>query len=390
MIRLRVEGLRLERLLERALAQGASFSHVEREGPRAMVFETGERGARVLRELCQRHSLRLEIQRVTGLNALKRFCLRRWTLLPGLALCALLLCAYTQHIWRVDVAFVGERAAAFDSAAVLEMLSEMGIRPGMPVRDVDTERIELTLAAESEEFSFVGARVQGVRLLVEVAPSLEAPEVYDLENARDLVAACDGIIVSVNAQSGVAAVKPGDTVRKGDVLIRGEERASAEETRGVAALGEVVARTWVEAEAEAELSRIERVYTGRTSTDSVLRLLDWSWPLSPGEAFAVCEAEVEYLPVGGLFLPLMIERTIYAEYEERAVPLDENAVREALSEQAFALAELEINALGANSLQIVDKWIDYSMIEEGRLRARAVLEVHRDIAATREALAREG
>ena len=40
MIRLRVEGLRLERLLERALAQGASFSHVEREGLRAMVFET--------------------------------------------------------------------------------------------------------------------------------------------------------------------------------------------------------------------------------------------------------------------------------------------------------------------------------------------------------------
>ena len=86
----------------------------------------------------------------------------------------------------------------------------------------------------------------------------------------------------------------------------------------------------------------------------------------------------------------MIERTIYAEYEERAVPLDENAVREALSEQAFALAELEIDALGANSLQIVDKWIDYSMIEEGRMRARAVVELHRDIATTRDALAQEG
>ncbi len=86
----------------------------------------------------------------------------------------------------------------------------------------------------------------------------------------------------------------------------------------------------------------------------------------------------------------MIERTTYAEYEERAVPLDENAVREALSEQAFALAALEIDALGANSLQIVDKWIDYSMIEEGRMRARAVVELHRDIATTRDALAQEG
>ena len=47
-------------------------------------------------------------------------------------------------------------------------------------------------------------------------------------------------------------------------------------------------------------------------------------------------------------------------------------------------------AQGANSLQIVDKWIDYSMIEEGSMRAHAVLEVHRDIATTRDALAREG
>ena len=78
-----------------------------------------------------------------------------------------------------------------------------------------------------------------------------------LETARDLVAACDGVIVSVNAQSGEAAVEAGDTVRKGDVLIRGEERAGAEETRGISARGEVVARTWVEAEADVSLVRLE-------------------------------------------------------------------------------------------------------------------------------------
>ncbi len=390
MIRLRVEGLMLERLLERALEGGAVFSRVVRDGPRAMIFETGERGARVLNALCERHSLRLEIQRVTGLNALKRFFLRRWTLLPGLVLCAALLFFYTQRIWMVDIAFVGERTAAFDAAAVREMLTQMGVRPGMAARDVDANGIELALSAASEDFSFVGARVQGVRLLVEVAPSLEAPEVYELENARDLVAACDGVIVSVNAQSGVAAVKPGDTVRKGDVLIRGEERVSAEETRGVAALGEVVARTWVEAEAEAELTRVERVYTGRTRTDSVLRLLDWSWTLSPAEAFPLCETTVEHLPVGGMFLPLMIERTTYAEYEERLVPVDETTLKAALSEQAFAIAEAEIAQIDADALQIVDKWIDYSMIEEGRLRADAIVEIHRDIATTREALAQEG
>lgn len=390
MIRLRIEGRMLERLLSRAMEQGATFHRVTRDGERALTLDTGERGARVVRALCERHSLPVEEVRVTGLSALKRFCMRRWTLFPGLALCCALLLFYTQRVWLVDVAIVGERAAAFDEKQVYALLTELGVRPGMLARDVDTDRLELTLSARSEEFSFVGARVQGVRLLVEVAPSLEAPEVYDLDAARDLVAACDGVIVSVNAQSGVAAVKSGDTVRKGDVLIRGEERVSNEEVRGVAARGEVIARTWAEAEAEVSTVRLERVYTGRDSTKSVLRLLSWQFPLSPAEPFPVCETAVEQLPVGGLYLPLMIERTTYTEYELRAVERDAEAVKAEMSEHLFALLEANIAAQGVNSLQIVDKWIDYSMIEEGSMRAHAVLEVHRDIATTRDALAQEG
>ena len=206
MIRLRVEGLMLERLLERAMERGATFRRVERDGERSLTLDTGECGARIVRELCARHSLRLEETRVSGLSALKRFCLRRWTLLPGVLLCAALLCLYLQRVWMVDVAFVGERPAEFSEADVRAMLAEMGARPGMLARNVDTDEIELALSARSEDFSFVGARVQGVRLLVEVAPSLEEPEVYALDEARDLVAACDGVIVSINAQSGEADV----------------------------------------------------------------------------------------------------------------------------------------------------------------------------------------
>ena len=255
---------------------------------------------------------------------------------------------------------------------------------------MDTDRLELTLSARSEEFSFVGARVQGVRLLVEVAPSLEAPEIYELEAARDLVAACDGVIVSVNAQSGVAAVKSGDTVRKGDVLIRGEERVSNEEVRGVAARGEVIARTWAEAEAEVSTVRLERVYTAAIAQKASCACFPGSSPSPPPNRFLSARRRWSSCPVGGLYLPLMIERTTYTEYELRAVERDAEAVKAELSEHLFALLEANIAAQGVNSLQIVDKWIDYSMIEEGSMRAHAVLEVHRDIATTRDALAQEG
>ena len=134
MIRLRIEGRMLERLLARAMEQGAAFRRVTRDGERALTLDTGERGARVVRALCERHSLPVEEGRVTGLSALKRFCRRRWTLFPGLALCCALLLFYTQRVWLVDVAIVGERAAAFDEKQVYALLSELGVRPGMLTR----------------------------------------------------------------------------------------------------------------------------------------------------------------------------------------------------------------------------------------------------------------
>ena len=57
MIRLRIEGRMLERLLARAMEQGAAFHRVARDGERALTLDTDARGARVVRALCERHSL---------------------------------------------------------------------------------------------------------------------------------------------------------------------------------------------------------------------------------------------------------------------------------------------------------------------------------------------
>ncbi|NLF27894.1 MAG: sporulation protein YqfD, partial [Clostridiales bacterium] len=369
MIRLRVKGLMLERLLDRALEKGAQFKSVVREGPRTISVDTDERGFKALTELCERFSIQYEVVEMRGAEAFRRLAKRRWTLLPGILLCAILLFLYTQRIWRIDVLFAGDRPVEFSEADVLGMLAAMDVVPGMEKRGLDTDVLMLDLSAKSEEFSFVGARVKGVRLLVEVAPSLKAPEIYDPDYARDLVAKADGIVVSVTAQVGVAAVKPGDIVRRGDVLIRGEERVTREASRGIAARGEVIARTWATAELEADTHTVVRALTGREGTGSVLSLLQWSIPLQEAAPLSPVEVETEYLPVGGMFLPLMIVRTTEREYEERAVPKDEAALRELLREQAFALTDAEIAGYGEEVRQIVDKWIDYSMIEEGRLRA---------------------
>ena len=109
----------------------------------------------------------------------------------------------------------------------------------------------------------MGAHLRGVRLLVEAVPEVSAPAVYDVDAARDLVSDRDGIVLSAEARSGALCVQPGDAVRRGQLLIRGEEQATKEETRPIAALGEVIVRAWFTGEAALPLARRRSRYTGR-------------------------------------------------------------------------------------------------------------------------------
>ena len=221
------------------------------------------------------------------------------------------------------------------------------------------------------------------RLLVTAAGEIPAPDTFDLEADRDLVAAHDGIVVSVNAMAGTARVKPGDCVTAGQVLIAGEERLSAEETGGVCALGEVVARTWSEGTAQAELYVEKRTYTGRSSAASALELFGWSIPLSQGATFAQMEETVLSLPIVGMFLPLRVLRAERMEYTVSREKADLQNLKEEIAQIAW---ENAISGLPEGCV-IVDKWIEYSMIGEDGIEARAVVEAQSNIAITREALA---
>ena len=231
-------------------------------------------------------------------------------------------------------------------------------------------------------------RLQGVRLLVEVAPAVAAPEVYQVDAGRDLVASHDGVVLSVNVETGVACVEPGDTVVRGQVLIRGEERVSKEETRGVAALGSVVARTWHEGEASAPLTRTETARTGASAASSQLRLMGACWPLTEGGGFAEQEIEVETLPVGRLFLPLEIRRT--TAYETRARGRRPTRQRCGCALGAGACKRPRREASAAPGREAGRRpWVEIAR-DGDALRARAVWKAISTSRSTRGALYQQG
>ena len=388
-VRLRIRGLMPEKLIERARDMGARFHAIEPLGDHEIIVELSAADAGKLRALCERFSIPCDTLSRRGRSALAAAFKRRWTLLigllAGLAACWLLL----GRVWRVDIRFTGESAWRGDAGAIAAQLAQMGVSPGAP-RGIDTGLLSEELMARCDGLSYVGARLEGVRLLVEAAPEAAAPEVYDLAAARDLYADRGGIVVSVNVESGVACVSAGDVVRKGQRLIRGEERISKEETRGIAALGEVVIRTWYEGGAGARRMVERAEYTGRVSASTALATPWFKVPIVEGDDFARQHMETDALPIGGLYLPVSIERVTRRETRKRREETDGAALIGRLSALAMADARCRLDGDGLDEYEITRCWTRVDTTDKDATRVSAVIEITMNTAVTIDALRQGG
>jgi similar to stage IV sporulation protein len=370
-VELRFRGLMAEKLIDRARAEGIEIALARKNGPRETFLQTGEAEARRILQLAEKYKLDVKIVRVGGLPKLKDTFRRRIWMALSLAVFLSALMLLAGRAWLVEVRLTGGETAGLERA-----MRSAGVHVGMDLTGLDAYALSQRLMAEAGDLSYVGVSRQGVRLLIEAVGEDQPPPIYDPEAARDLVAGRDGVVESVTVLAGKAAVKPGDTVIKGQTLIRGEEKTTDELTRGVCALGSVVARVWVTAEASSPLEKEEMDPTGRVRTESALTGPGFRYPLTSAEAFSLEKTENSFLPIGGLIVPLGVERVTHRELTARTVKLDEAAVKREISEKALAEARQKQPA----SSTAIDKWVDYSMIEGGKIRARAIIELRMNIA----------
>ena len=362
-----------ERLLEEARRRGIAVlrASVPEEGRLLVRLRGGDMDKLVA--LCERY--RLSLRR----RAVGRRLVPLRLLLPaaaGFAAGCVLLLLLTGRVWSVEACC----PQGGDPRPLLAAMEDLGVTAGAQAPDPDV--LARRLEAACPQYSHISVRLTGVTLLAEAYPLREPPAVYDLARARDLVARCDAVVDEITVRSGQAAVRRGDVVRRGQTLILGEERSSGEETRGIGALGEVTGRVYAYGEASAPLVGEERRYTGRASVSAALCLFGWERSIARGEEFACAEIREERLPVGGMFLPLLVRRVTAREYEALPAPLDEAAVRAQLEARAMAQALARL----PSGAEMIDKWEEYSMMEETSLRLRVCVEARVSLAAAREEL----
>jgi similar to stage IV sporulation protein len=231
------------------------------------------------KEFLRKTKTKVVIRDKLGLPFLMFRYRKRKLFFMGFAGCFMALFLASRFIWAFEI--TGNRQ--FTEDMFLNFLEEQNVTYGMLIKNLDIDSFEKQLREEYDYITWASAKIEGTKLSV----SIKENEVGVQETATDmetgeLRATAGGTIVSMVTRSGVPAVKQGDTVQEGDLLISGlipivndDETIRCYEMSK--ADGDVVIESCLPYEEEVAMAYSKKVYTGNTQRLPVFGLGASEW-----------------------------------------------------------------------------------------------------------------
>lgn len=262
--------------------------------------------------------LRFELSQPLGLfGAVLRFRYCYGAIL-ALVLTALIFLFSSARVWDVRI----EGNERLTDREIENYLSAQGFSVGALWRKVDKNKLENAILSENKDVAWISVNRRGTVAYVRIAESENVGiQAEDGPMYSNLVAERDGVIEEIIVESGVAAVKVGDVVRAGDVLISGV----VENEKGTSfcrARGSVRASCVTNLTAEASESYTERVLTKHKLRH--VRLFIFNFSINIFKNYGNSENGCDIIKENRSFalfnrfrLPIRIEKIYTAEYEER-------------------------------------------------------------------------
>lgn len=393
-----VTGEAPEKFVNMAASRGIYLWEVTRIGEGAILMKVRVSSVKPLRHIARRTGCRFKIRARRGVPFMVTSLRRRKSMALGLALFLTGLYLLSSMVWFIDIK--GNQRLA--EAEILGAAAEAGLKKGVMKWQVNTAAVEARIEEKLPLVSWTGVYIKGTRVTIEVAERI-VPAEEDRRPAH-IVAGKAGLIKEVLILTGHPAVKEGDTVVPGQVLISGaipppeEPNKPGEEKkpekgpkiikplRYVQARGIVRARVWYEGYGEAEITETGRRLTGRSETRLSMKFSGKEIILAGSQKipYKLYESEtfVKRAPQWrNINIPVELVTVKYLEMQEYREDRGRGGARRAAEEKALEA----INRQLPKDARIQERRLEEVVTgqPENLVRVKAVVETIEDIGVER-------
>ena len=358
-------------VLSLAVRENIPFGAVTVDGDNCS-FSARARDAKRIAAVAERLGVNIKSEQ-TGIVAIVKRHRGRVGVAVGGLLAVIMVVISSRFVWDIEITG-NERVPTEEIEAAL---GEHGLLLGAYKPSLDLKALCDRIVIERGGISWISVDLRGTVAEVEVRETTDA-DIVSLSQPSNLVAACDGQIVSVEAYGGKSEVKVGQTVKRGDVLVSGVIDSEALGYRLVRARGKVLASVTTRFSVSVPLAATEKTATGNVKTEKKIKIFSKTAELFKKtnisyEKYDTIE-ETKRISLFGVRLPVFVTTVTYAEYVETPVTLTEDEAKSA----AVAAAE-EMLKSGTEGDKVISVYQNVTS-GGGECRVELIVECQTNIA----------
>jgi len=319
------------------------------------VFASSRKEGDRLAALLKQAGLAFECEE-KGLPAIVLRYRRRYGLLAGALFFTALLIVSTLFLWSIDVS--GNKLLTDEEVLAELKAAGFGVGTFLPKTDYDGITNRLLLA--SEDIAWLGIEMDGTHARITVRERLKKQAdgmdvgLSGSMRAANLISKADGQIFYTTVYDGTTVINPGDSVKKGDLLVSGfREKEDGSFTLGRAA-GKVYAFVTRTLTAEIPFEQAEKVETGEVRRTFYVNIFGKSIKLfqKGGKTLSkydIIKGKHTATVFGAVTLPLSLSEVLEVGYDYR--------VKTLTKEEAMTMAEERIDqklSALSNAFEVVE------------------------------------
>ena len=169
---------------------------------------------------------------------------KRKAFFTGMILGGILIFFLTGRIWNIHI----EGNVRNSTGEILDFLDKQDINHGMSKKKINCSEVAAAVRKNFPEITWVSARIEGTRLILNIQEGIIPPKNNSNTSPCNLLADKDGVITDMIVRRGIPVKKPGDSCKKGELLVSGELHIMNDSQ-------EIVRNEYVHADADIFISR---------------------------------------------------------------------------------------------------------------------------------------
>ena len=310
------------------------------------------------RPFARNAGVRLKVLKRYGLSFIIHRYRKRSGILAGAVLFFGILYFFSLFIWNVNV--IGNTKVS--SSIIMKNLSALGLQEGALRSKINAEETRQKLLLMMPELSWAAINVDGSSLCVDVRETVKPPESIKSDVPCNIKAAIDGRILDMKITAGIAMLKVGEAVVKGDLLVSG----MIEHKNGMTILKHASARVLAETHREITVfipfKQIVERRTGRSDSRSVVTILGVKIPLYLGSVKGVNERKQKtwHLTISDVKLPFSIITSTFYEIGKIEFKLDEKGAKAKATNEMQSIEKIKLK-----NIKIVKKESAFTKNNDG-------------------------